>query len=223
MVEQILECRDLSQSFRMPDGSRLNAVRQASLTLNCGQTLVVRGASGSGKTTLLMMAAGMMQPQNGHVFLDGNDIYTMPRTRRNRLRNQSMGVILPMFHLLPYLSAVNNVTLGISGATGRQRAIQLLDQMGLADRRNQKPDRMSAGECRRLMVARALVHRPRWILADEPTANLDDSSGGLIRGLLREQVQSGSGLIVVTHESPVLFGADDIYQMESGSLGKSES
>ena len=218
MDGQILDCRQLTQSFRMPDGSRLAAVNQASFTLKGGQTLAVRGASGSGKTTLLMMAAGMMRPQSGQVLLCGQDIYSLNSSRRSGLRRSQMGVILPTFHLLPYLSALKNVALAVPGGDGLKRAEELLEQVGLGDRRNQLPDRMSAGECRRLMVARALVHQPGWILADEPTANLDDSSANVIRKLLRDAVLGGAGLLVVTHDDPLLFSADVLHQMDSGNL-----
>jgi len=218
MAPSLLDCQQLSQSFRLPDGSHLRAVQQVSLTLAQGQTVVVKGPSGSGKTTLLMMAAGMLRPQSGKVLLNGQDVYALSPARRGALRSSQIGVILPMFHLLPYLNAVSNISIAVPGVSGRRRAQQLMQRVGLPDRATQLPDGMSAGECRRLMVARALVHGPHWILADEPTSHLDDHSAGLIRELLREAAESGCGLLVVTHDDPALFHADCVYQMNAGNL-----
>ena len=133
-----LDCQKLTQSFRMPDGSRLAAVNQASFILESGQTVVIRGASGSGKTTLLMMAAGMMRPQSGQALLEGQDIYSLSATRRAGLRSSQIGVILPMFHLLPYLNAVTNVALPASGVEGKGERKSYWSGSGLHDRRHQK-------------------------------------------------------------------------------------
>ncbi len=223
MNHPLLVCSGLSKSFRLPDRQQVAAVSDAGLSVSRGQTVVICGPSGSGKTTLLMMAAGLLRPQSGTVLLGGQNIFAHSPTGRAELRRSKLGVILPMFHLLPYLDALANVSLAAPGTLGKQTAHRLLERVGLQDRARQLPDSMSAGERRRLMVARALVHQPELILADEPTTNLDSQSADIIRGLLHETAQNGTGLLIVTHESPELFHAEQVYEMRFGKLSSSQS
>jgi putative ABC transport system ATP-binding protein len=127
-----------------------------------------------------------------------------------------MGVVLPMFHLLPYLDAADNVSLGDTSSRARRRAIELLDQFGLASRARQLPDSMSAGERRRLMVARALMHRPEIVLADEPTSNLDDENASHIRKVLLEETRPSGVLVVVTHEPPSMYDTELCFSLPNG-------
>jgi len=217
MQSFLLECEQLTREFPI-SGKSVRVVDAATLQVSRGEMVVIRGASGSGKTTLLMMAAGMLRPSAGLVRVLGQDPYQMSPDRRSRLRATSIGVVLPMFHLLPYLDAADNVALGYVGSHGRTEATKLLSSMGLGERVRQLPDRMSAGERRRLMVARAMLHQPPLVLADEPTANLDSANVDQITGLLREVKMRGGGVLVITHESPARFDADRIYQMRAGRL-----
>jgi len=216
MMDGILECTQLCKSFRLPGDQVLQAVDNLSLQLKPGQTLVIRGPSGSGKTTLLMMLAGMLAPCSGQVRLAGQDVYALSPSRRANLRRTSMGVVLPMFHLLPYLDAADNVSLGDTSSRARRRAIELLDQFGLASRARQLPDSMSAGERRRLMVARALMHRPEIVLADEPTSNLDDENASHIRKVLLEETRPSGVLVVVTHEPPSMYDTELCFSLPNG-------
>jgi putative ABC transport system ATP-binding protein len=218
MSPSLLAAENLTRHFPLPGREPVGAVVDASLKIASGQTVVVSGPSGSGKTTLLMMLAGMLKPDSGKVLLGGNDIYGMSTAQRVALRAKRIGVVLPMFHLLPYLSAAENLMLAADGQSARRQAADLLDRMGLADRARQLPDRMSAGERRRLMVARALVNEPELILADEPTSNLDPESAATISQLLGEKARSGCGLLVVTHQPPGDFSADIVYDMRKGHL-----
>lgn len=223
MSQALLTAENLTRSFPLPGREPVVAVANADLQLDRGQIIVVRGPSGSGKTTLLMMLAGMLKPDSGTVLFSGCDIYSLSVSKRVDLRATRMGVVLPMFHLLPYLNAADNVSLGTRSQAERKQAADLLQRVGLADRAKQLPDRMSAGERRRLMVARALVHSPDLILADEPTANLDPDSSKLIRQLLCERVQAGSGLLIVTHDDPNAFSVEIVYDMRTGQLRRVES
>ncbi len=214
----ILMCDGLSKLFIAAGDLQIKAVNSASLRLREHEVVVVHGSSGSGKTTLLMMLAGMLQPTSGSIQLFNRDLYGQSVSQRTRLRRDQIGVVLPMFHLLPYLDAAANVALGYGRKQGRARALELLDRLGLADRAKQLPDRMSAGERRRLLVARALIHQPRLLLADEPTSNLDEENGAIIQQLLIEHARAGNGVLIVTHEDPRRFKADSVYRMSAGSL-----
>jgi ABC-type lipoprotein export system ATPase subunit len=134
------------------------------------------------------------------------------------LRAGFLGVVLPMFHLLPYMDAADNVALGYRGGGGRGKAIESLAAIGLAGRERQLPDRMSAGERRRLIVARALLHEPGLILADEPTSNLDEANAAEIAQMLKARALNGAGVLLITHESSQRFEADRVFSMESGRL-----
>jgi len=215
--ETLLDVRDASRLFDI-DGAVLKAVDKACLRVAAGEVVVIRGASGSGKTTLMMMAAGMLRPSVGEIRLKGRDPYKMKGSDSATLRADFLGVVLPMFHLLPYLDAADNVALGYRGGGGRAKAIRLLAEISLAGRQRQSPDRMSAGERRRLIVARALLHEPKLILADEPIANLDESNAAEIAAMLKARAIEGAGVLVITHEPPQRFEADRVLMMESGRL-----
>lgn len=215
--ETLLDVREVSRLFDV-DGAELRAVDAASLQVSAGEVVVINGASGSGKTTLMMMAAGMLRPSAGEIRLMGRDPYQMNGGDSAALRAGFLGVVLPMFHLLPYLDAADNVALGYRGAGGRTKAIASIAAIGLAGRERQLPDRMSAGERRRLIVARALLHEPKLILADEPTANLDEANASEIAAMLKARAVDGAGVLLITHESSQRFEADRVFTMESGRL-----
>ena len=217
----LLDCRGVTRSFPI-GGVDVKVVDGVDLSVKAGELVVLAGASGSGKTTLLMMAGGMLRPDSGSVRVRGEDPYAMSADRRAALRAGTIGLILPTFELLPYLDAADNVAIGYRGRDGRTAATELLGQIGLAGRAGQMPARMSAGERRRLLVARGLVHRPSLVLADEPTANLDRENAEQVIQRLRAARQGGAGVLVITHEPPQLFGADRVYRMEAGRLCISE-
>ncbi|TVP99866.1 MAG: ATP-binding cassette domain-containing protein [Planctomycetaceae bacterium] len=217
----LLDCHDLVRSFSI-GGVDVRVVDGVGLSVEPGELVVLGGPSGSGKTTLMMMAGGMLRPDSGSVRVCGEDPYAISADRRAALRASVIGLILPTFELLPYLDAADNVAIGYRGRGGRGVATELLEQIGLAGRAGQLPGRMSAGERRRLLVARGLVHRPSLVLADEPTANLDRESAEQVIRRLRAACQGGAGVLVITHEPPQLFGADRVYRMEAGRLWISE-
>jgi putative ABC transport system ATP-binding protein len=180
---------------------RVKALDGVSLRIDKGEFIVVCGPSGSGKTTLLMMVAAMLHPSRGSVRFDDKDIYQMTRTDRAQFRAQNIGFVFQMFHLVPYLSVLENVLVagGAIGKSDRTRAKELLQQLGLQHRMRHRPSELSAGEKQRAAIARALLNRPKLILADEPTGNLDPENAGGVLKHLQEFQRDGGTVIVATH------------------------
>jgi putative ABC transport system ATP-binding protein len=188
-----------------------------SLHVEAGEFLVVRGPSGSGKTTLLLALGGMLRPTRGTVRIGNQDIYAMTATARSALRAGNIGFVFQMFHLVPYLTAQENVALAGGGRpTGDARA--LLERVRLRDRVRHRPAELSAGERQRTAVARALLNRPRLILADEPTGNLDPENAAEVVGYLSEYHQQGGTVVVVTHGTEAEARADRVVRMEQGRI-----
>lgn len=196
----MLTLENLGKTYRTRAG-RVRALDGVNLQIDAGEFVAVCGSSGSGKTTLLMMAAAMLHPTRGCVRFDETDVYDMTGPDRARFRANNIGFVFQMFHLVPYLSVLENVLVA-GGAVGRHdpaRARELLQQLGLGHRIRHRPSELSAGEKQRAAIARALLNQPRLILADEPTGNLDpDNAAGVLRHL-RDFQQSGGTVIVATH------------------------
>jgi putative ABC transport system ATP-binding protein len=195
-----------------------------SLQVAAGEYIAVMGESGSGKSTLLNLIAGLDVPDRGRVLYDGEDITQWNDARRTLLRRSSMGFVFQAFHLLPHLSVERNVALplalnGMYGAQARMRVDELLSAVGLQAHGRSLPATLSGGEMQRVAVARALVHRPKLVLADEPTGNLDAESALEVLQLLRAQLrQDGAAGILVTHSHAAARTADKTYRLASGSL-----
>ena len=195
-----------------------------SLQVAAGEYIAVMGESGSGKSTLLNLIAGLDVPDRGRVLYDGEDITQWNDARRTLLRRSSMGFVFQAFHLLPHLSVERNIALplalnGMYGAQARMRVDELLSAVGLQAHGRSLPATLSGGEMQRVAVARALVHRPKLVLADEPTGNLDAESAREILQLLRAQLrQDGAAGILVTHSHAAARTADKTYRLASGSL-----
>lgn len=215
--EVLLDCRAVSKTFSI-DGLDLKAVDTVDLQVRAGEKILIQGPSGSGKTTLLMIAAGMLVPSSGTINFIGQDHYQRSSDERCRMRRKEIGVVLPMFHLLPYLNAIENIALGYRGPDRLQRATSLLDRIGLIGRERQMPNQMSGGERRRLVVARALLHEPQLLFADEPTSNLDGDHAAIVGELLSERAASGGGVVVITHQKIPGFEGDRSFRMERGRL-----
>jgi putative ABC transport system ATP-binding protein len=199
----------------------VNALDGLSLTVAQGEFLAVRGPSGSGKTTLLLTIGGMLRPTSGEVTVLGRNIYALGAGERATFRARTIGFVFQMFHLVPYLSALENVMLAGRGGTDREtraRAAELLASLGLGARMLHTPAELSAGERQRTAVARALFHRPRLLLADEPTGNLDPESAREVLERLREFHRSGGSVILVTHGSVAEGYADRSVRIEAGRV-----
>src|SRR5437763_2088454 len=204
----MLAVTDLQKSFASPDGEQVEIVRVPEFSLAAGGQLALRGESGSGKTTFLHLIAGILAADAGSVTLDGAAMTALSEARRDRLRAEKLGYIFQTFNLLQGYTVLENVVLGMSfGPRGADRAHarEVLTRVGLAHRLDHFPNQLSTGQQQRVAVARALANRPRLVLADEPTGNLDRKHAGealaLIREVCREQ---DAALLLVSHDDEVL-------------------
>ena len=203
-----------------------SVLNKTSLCLHHGEKVALLGRSGSGKSTLLNLISGIDLPDNGQIHFDGMDIVSLDETARTIFRRQHIGFIYQFFNLVPSLTAVENVALalelnGITGKLAREQSLNMLERLGIADRAQQFPTRLSGGEQQRVAIARALVHSPDLVLADEPTGNLDAKSGAEVLNLLNETVEdSGSALLLVTHSLTVAQTADRVLTLEEGNISE---
>jgi len=205
--EALLVLRDVRKSFQTPDGEVLPILDIPEFTVRAGEQVVIVGESGCGKTTLLHVIAGISRPDEGQVRIDGWDITLLSEAESDRFRAENIGYVFQTFNLLPAFTALENVLLGMTFGRGKpdvHRARQLLERVGLGHRMHHRPRQMSVGEQQRVSVARALANRPKLILADEPTANIDTGNQQVILDLLREGCREENvALILVTHSPEV--------------------
>lgn len=206
----------------------VTAVDDASLDLRAGEFLGVVGPSGSGKTTLLSMIGGLLRPTTGRVVIGGVELTTLSRRRQSAFRVDHIGFVFQSFNLVPFLTARENLTLmasigGRSARAARTRAEQLLEELGLPERRDNVPEQLSGGERQRVAIGRALMNDPDVILVDEPTANLDGERGRLVVELIaREIVTRNKSGIMVTHDTRVLDCVDRAVALVDGRLSPHE-
>ncbi len=200
----------------------VRAVDGISLEIEPGSSLAIVGPSGCGKSTLLGLIGGLDSPTAGRVSIGGEDISSLPERERARLRRDQLGLVFQSGNLLPFLTAVENVgqQLALNGASdGYERCLELLADLGLADHSDKLPDQLSGGQRQRVAVARALIHRPRVILADEPTGSLDaDNSAAVIDRLLAAQHEVGATLVMVTHDLGVARRLDRKVSLRDGQI-----
>jgi ABC-type lipoprotein export system ATPase subunit len=204
----MLSVADLTKSFVSPEGGRAEIVRVGRFELAAGEQRALRGESGSGKTTFLNLIAGILAADGGRVELDGIDLAALPEAKRDRLRADKIGYIFQTFNLLQGYTVLENVLLGMSfGPRGvdRAHAVELLRRVGLEHRLGHFPRQLSTGQQQRVAVARALANRPKLVLADEPTGNLDRTSAREALALIREVCrENGAALLLVSHDDVVL-------------------
>ena len=209
----LLNIENLRKSFETPGGSVLTVVDIPAFSLDSGQQTALCGTSGSGKTTFLNLIAGILKPDGGRVELDGCPISGAGEAGRDRLRARTIGYIFQTFNLLQGYSCVENVLLGMSFGPGadRSRASELLERVGLGQRLDHLPRQLSTGQQQRVAVARALANRPKLVLADEPTGNLDPAAAAESLGLIRETCrENGAALLLVSHDREVLGQFDNV-------------
>ena len=208
MLTPMLAIADLTKSFASPEGGRVEIVRVAEFALAAGEQLALRGESGSGKTTFLNLIAGILAADGGRVGLDGAEMTALSEARRDRLRADKLGYIFQTFNLLQGYTVLENVVLGMSfGPRGADRthAKEILERVGLGHRLNHFPRQLSTGQQQRVAVARALANRPKLVLADEPTGNLDRKHAREALALIREVCREHSAaLLLVSHDEEVL-------------------
>lgn len=204
----MLSVTDLSKSFTAPEGGRVEIVRVPRFELAAGEQRALRGESGSGKTTFLHLIAGILAADGGRAEIDGVDMVALPEAKRDRLRADKLGYIFQTFNLLQGYTVLENVLLGMSfGPRGvdRAHAVEVLGRVGLSHRLGHFPRQLSTGQQQRVAVARALVNRPKLVLADEPTGNLDRVSSKEALALIREVCrENGAALLLVSHDDGVL-------------------
>ncbi|NPD23980.1 ABC transporter ATP-binding protein [Corallococcus exiguus] len=219
----LVELRGVTKSYAEGDSVR-EVLSGTSLALHRGEFVVLLGRSGSGKSTLLNLISGIDQATHGEILVEGRDLGRMPERDRTLLRRERVGFIFQAFNLLPTLTVEENVRLplellGRSSAEASARARELLERVGLGTRANSFPDRLSGGEQQRVAVARALAHAPPLLLADEPTGNLDEETGGQVLDLLEGLTRQGNACaLIVTHEPAMAERADRVLTMENGRL-----
>ena len=219
-----LEARGVKKDFARGgnSGSVLEAVKPLDFSLESGELVEITGRSGSGKSTLLSMMAGMLVPTGGSICIDDTDIYSMKEEERSRLRNDRIGLIPQGHTALRSLTVLENVMLPFvlyhRETPPEDRAKELLQKVGLFGMKDERPNALSGGELRRMAVARALLMKPEVLLADEPTAGLDDENVELVMELLRSAADEGASVLLVTHENEARKYADRVLAMDGGRL-----
>jgi ABC-type lipoprotein export system ATPase subunit len=214
----MLLVENVRKSYREPDGSQLAILDVPRLELAPGEQVVIRGRSGGGKTTLLNAIAGLTTVDAGRILLAGTDVTRIPEVGRDRFRARNIGFVFQTFNLLAGFTALENVLLGMT-FTGQRRDVQrardLLERVGLSHRLTHKPSALSVGEQQRVAVARALVNRPKLLLADEPTANIDPAHQQHVIDLLREVCSAENvAMLLVTHADEVSNQFDRVEHLE---------
>jgi ABC-type lipoprotein export system ATPase subunit len=220
MPDPIIETVDLHRSYRIGRKS-IEVLRGINLRVEPGEKVFLCGPSGAGKTTLLYTLAGLERPEQGTVHIDGTDLYALGRRQQARFRNQRIGYVFQNYHLLPELTALENVAVpgAIAGQDRTTDALAALDRVGLADRAEHLPSELSGGEQQRVAIARAIVNHPRVLFADEPTGNLDSAnSAEIMRILLDLATEHGVTLIVVTHDQQLAEAGDRTLVIRDGTM-----
>ncbi|MEM1108549.1 MAG: ABC transporter ATP-binding protein [Planctomycetota bacterium] len=224
----ILRATDLHKHYRT-GALDLHILRGVDVELYRGEMLAVLGRSGSGKSTLLHLLGGLDQPDDGGVLFNGENLFRYSGGKLDRYRNRHVGFVFQFYHLLPELSALENVTIGAMLGSSvfawpgqkqkvRNRAEALLERVGLKDRLKHRPARLSGGERQRVAIARALINEPDVLLADEPTGNLDAETGSSILELFHELHRDGQTTVMVTHDDKVAAAADRVVTLVGGRL-----
>ena len=207
MSDPVIVLENIRKSFAMPGGERVDILDVPGFVLAAGEQAALEGSSGSGKSTLLHVISGIMRPDSGTVIVAGTDITRLSEGSRDRLRADALGLVFQQFNLLPGFTALENVLVAMSFASGRPdraRGTTLLEAVGLGHRLHHKPAELSMGQQQRVAVARALANRPKVILADEPTASVDAANQQQVVDLLTNTCREhGVALLVVTHEPEV--------------------
>ncbi len=223
MMTAVLELRDIVRQYKS-EGGVLKVLDGANLTLNQGELVGLVGPSGSGKSTLLHTAGLLEKPEGGQVFLEGDDCMALNDSGRTRLRREKLGFVYQFHHLLPEFNARDNVAMplmvgGMKRRAAREKAEELLAEMGLSDRTKHQPGQMSGGEQQRVAIARALVNDPRLVIADEPTGNLDPATTERVfQSLIRMARGEGASVLVATHNMALTQHMDRVLTLKNGKL-----
>ena len=221
--ENIIETKNLSKNYSIGH-TEIKSVIDANIKIKRGSFTVIVGPSGSGKTTLVNLITGLERPSKGHVLFDGQRIEDMNEYQLTMLRCNKIGFVFQLYNLIPILSTLENVelptiALGLDRKEGRNRAIQMLEQVGLEHRLNHKPMELSGGEQHRVAIARAMVNNPEVLVADEPTASLDSVTGKKLINLMKTlKEEKGVTIITCTHDLLVSDQAEELFTMRDGRV-----
>jgi putative ABC transport system ATP-binding protein len=223
----IVQADHVYRVFEMPSGDVV-AVRDVSLGIAAGDYVAVQGPSGCGKSTLLHMLGCVDTPSNGLLLFEGRDVAALSDRERSLLRLRSIGFVFQRFFLLPMLTAAENIELpqseaGVPAAARQARTRELLRYVGLAARADHRPSQLSGGEMQRVAIARALANRPRLLLADEPTGELDQATGQHVADLLDRVNRDGTALVIVTHDASLAARASRVVLLRDGSIEREET
>jgi putative ABC transport system ATP-binding protein len=199
-------------------GGPVQALDGVDLRVSPGEFVAVSGPSGCGKTTLLSIVGALIRPTTGRVVVGGDDLGVLSAAARAAFRARRIGFVFQMFHLLPYLTVLENVLLATGDASARQAAQALLERFGLGPRLNHRPAELSAGERQRVAIARAMIHHPPLILADEPTGNLDPQSAAEVLEILGSFHRQGATVLLVTHQEQATAKADRVVFLRGGRV-----
>ena len=216
----MIQLSNVTKTFGSPK-KQVNALKNIKLDIARGEFIVIKGPSGSGKTTLLLTIGTMLQPSSGNVLIENRNIFTLNEHQRRKFRATNIGFVFQEFFLIPYLNAFENIILSAgleNDVTTHSKALKLLNDIGLTDRMLHKPSELSAGEQQRVGLARALIHDPKIILADEPTGNLDKENAEIIIHLLGNYHKSGGTVVMCTHRDDADNYADRILNLRRGEI-----
>jgi putative ABC transport system ATP-binding protein len=216
----MLRCESLTKAY-LSGGRELTVLQNITFTLEAGGFLAIVGPSGSGKSTLLGLLAGLDRPTSGRVVLDGMDMAPLSEDERARLRSEKVGFVFQSFHLIPTLTARENigVPLELRGEDAGPRADELLRRVGLEGRGHHYPAQLSGGEQQRVALARAFIHRPKLLFADEPTGNLDAATGSRVIELMTDlNEEQGTTLVLVTHDPDLAKRAHRVIRLRDGAI-----
>lgn len=218
----MLEIRDLKKSYAEPSGNPMVIIDIPRLDIGAGEQVVLRGESGGGKTTLLHLISGIVTADSGSIKLDGMELNKFSESARDRIRADKMGYVFQTFNLLPGFTALENVRLGMTFARKKmnlERAKELMNRVGLADRMNYMPNQLSVGQQQRVAVARALANKPRLLLADEPTANVDPANQNRIIELIQDVCRVDVvAILLVTHSDEISKRFERVERLEQINL-----
>lgn len=219
----VIEIKNVSKTYQ--GDVKCQALKEVSLLIKKEEFLAIVGPSGSGKSTLLNMIAGLDIPQQGKVVIDGMSIYELTEEQRSVFRREYIGLIFQQYHLIPILTAEENVASALAFSKNKNKVAEvkaILKKMELEDKSQNIPGQLSGGQCQRVAIARALVNKPVILLADEPTGNLDSKTGENIMELLKQLNKEGQTIIMVTHDVKCAQYADRIIHLEDGKIAKIE-
>ena len=220
----MIRLSNVTRSYQEGNGREVRALDDFSLHIEAGSMTAITGPSGCGKSTLLHLLGALDQPDEGKVEVDGISLHRASEAQRTRYRRETVGIVFQFFHLLPGMTLLENVALplilaGAGRAAATTRGVELLALAGLKEKASRLPHQVSGGELQRTAVARALVHRPRLLLADEPTGNLDSANASRVMELFHEVHRGGlATIILVTHSAEIAAQIPDHFRMEDGSL-----